>query len=66
MIGVHHVCQHQHRVSEPENEEVVDLALTLENMKEDHHLQVGLLGRDGGNSLEENRQMLVHDIKPFF
>ncbi len=63
---MHHLFPHQHQVSAHVNKGVADLALTLENMKEDHYLQVRLLDRDGGNSLEENRRMLVHDIKQFF
>ncbi len=63
---MHHLFPHQHHVRAHVNEGVADLALTLENMKEDHYLQVGLLCRDWENDLEENRQMLVHDIEPFF
>ncbi len=53
-------------MSEHGNEGVADLALTLENMKEDHHLQVGLLCKDKGNGLQENMQTLVDDIELFF
>jgi hypothetical protein len=53
-------------VSEHGNEGVADLALTLENMKEDYHSQVGLLGKDKENGLRENMQSLVDDLEPFF
>ncbi len=53
-------------MSEPRNEGVADPPLTIENRKEDHHLQVVLLSKDKGNSLDENTQMLVNDIEQFF
>ncbi len=47
------------------NEGVANLTVIVENIMKDYHLQVGLLGRDGGNSLEDNRQILIYDIESF-
>jgi hypothetical protein len=45
---------------------MVDLTLTLKDPKKDQDLQIELFDRNKRNGLEENRLMLVYNIKPFF
>jgi hypothetical protein len=62
----HHLFPLQHQMIKLVKKGVVNLTLTLENMKENNHLQEGLLSKYGGNSIENNMQMLVHDTELLF